>query len=243
MLSATFFRSRFDKMTYMLNMLNDTLPKKNEYLDTILSESIICNLNQNERKWITNITHYELPNEKKTKYLSILSLKNEIGFEKTFNELSSFIYNEIDYIELFKKCVISIMSKRPTAKILIYASSKEEATKIALQIPDVHRFSLKNINSNFKRHIVVSYAEGTFGLNNLTDYNTILTRPPEPDKLPQMKGRLDRPNQKSEILYLEYILLKDTIEEASIYRLEICKNFYGNYIMPLADYFKIAVGK
>jgi superfamily II DNA or RNA helicase len=240
MLSATFFRSRFDKMTYMLNMLNDTLPKTNDYLDTILSESIVCNLNENERKWITNINYYNLTTLQKNKYLSILANTTQLGYDKIYKELYSFIHSEVDYIHLYKMSIQSIIQLRPNSKILIYTSSKTEADMIATQIDNIHRFTLDDKNSN-KQHIVVSYSEGTFGLNNLTDYDTILTLPPEPDKLPQMKGRLDRPNQQSNTLYLEYIVLKDTIEEASIYRLEICKNFYGNYIMPLADFFKIAV--
>jgi len=65
-----------------------------------------------------------------------------------------------------------------------------------------------------KRHVVLSYAEGTFGVNDLVKFNTILTRPPNPDALPQMCGRLARQGQKEDTLYLEYILLENTIEEA-----------------------------
>jgi len=42
---------------------------------------------------------------------------------------------------------------------------------------------------------VISKYKGTYGINNLVKYDTILMKPPEPDKLPQMKGRLDRPGQ------------------------------------------------
>lgn len=34
-----------------------------------------------------------------------------------------------------------------------------------------------------KRHVVVSYNVGVYGLNDLVIFNTILTRPPEPDKV------------------------------------------------------------
>lgn len=238
MLSATFFRARFDKMTYMLNMLNDTLPKTSEYLDTILSESIVCNLNENERKWITNTNYFELLPKQKETYNKILATKGNVGVEKVYIELENFIRENVNYVDLFQKSINLITKKNPNAKILIYTQSKAEADEIAKKISDITRFSIPLDNS--KKHIVVSYAEGTFGLNNLTNYNTILTRPPEPDKLPQMKGRLDRPAQQSNELHLEYIVLKDTIEEAGLIRLEICKNFYGNYIMPLAEFFNIA---
>ena len=90
-------------------------------------------------------------------------------------------------------------------------------------------------------HTVLSLSEGTYGLNDLVIYDTILMRPPEPDKLPQIKGRLDRPGQKSDDLRIRYILLKDTIEEAGIVRLEMCNNFYNNYLMPLAEFYELAV--
>lgn len=240
MLSATFFRARFDKMTYMLNMLNNVLPKTSEYIDTILSESIVCNLNENERKWITTTNYFELTLQQKETYQKILASKDNVGIEKVYIELEKFIRENVNYTELFKKTIDIIMKKNNNAKILIYAQSKAEADEIANQLNNVQRFVIPLEKSN-NSHIVVSYAEGTFGLNNLTDYNTILTRPPEPDKLPQMKGRLDRPNQQSNELFLEYIVLKNTIEEAGLIRLEICKNFYGNYIMPLAEFFNIAL--
>lgn len=241
MLSATFFRSRFDKMTYMLNMLNDTLPKTSEYLDTILSESIVCNLNENERKWTTNINYYELDIEQRKAYLKILAKKDVVGAEKVYTELEAFIRSEIDYIQLFVNTIEKIESERPNSRILIYTNSKAEADKLSTVLPNkVSRFSIP-LENQLNSHIVLSYAEGTFGLNNLTNYNTILTRPPEPDKLPQMKGRLDRPGQSVNELNLEYILIKETIEEVGLIRLEVCKNFYGNYIMPLAEMIKIGL--
>ena len=60
MLSATFFRSRFDKLFYMLKMLRSNLPENKEYLDTILNECIICNIKNEEREWKTNINKFKL---------------------------------------------------------------------------------------------------------------------------------------------------------------------------------------
>lgn len=240
LLSATFFRARFDKMTHMLNMLNTVLPKTSEYLDTILSESIVCNLNENERKWTTHINYFELTSTQAKQYEKILSKKNSDGAEKVYAELEKFIMTNVDYIKLFEKSIDTITQSIPNARILIYAESKAESDAIANTINNVERFTIPLTKSE-KSHIVVSYSEGTFGLNNLTDYNVILTRVPEPDKLPQMKGRLDRPQQLATELHLEYIIIKNTIEEAGLVRLEICKNFYGNYIMPLADFFNLAL--
>ena len=49
MLSATFFRSRFDKMLYMLKMLKTGLPEERDYLDAILSETMISNITESDR--------------------------------------------------------------------------------------------------------------------------------------------------------------------------------------------------
>ena len=64
-----------------------------------------------------------------------------------------------------------------------------------------------------------------------------------PDLLPQMKGRLDRPGQESENLKLIYVLTEDTIEEASLLRMEMAKQFRQDYIMPLAEFYDLAVNR
>ncbi len=62
-------------------------------------------------------------------------------------------------------------------------------------------------------------------------------KPPEPDKLPQIKGRLDRPTQSAKKLYLEYVIVADTIEEIDIVKLELSNTFYRGHIVPLANYY------
>jgi hypothetical protein len=66
-------------------------------------------------------------------------------------------------------------------------------------------------------------------------------RPPAPDLLPQIKGRLDRHGQKNKELYITYIVLSNTIEEASLDRLNLAQNFYKNHIMPLSEFYKLAI--
>ena len=235
MLSATFFRSRFEKMLYMLSMLNTGLPETSEYLDTILSESIVCNLGEKQRKWIENVNENFLTKTQQKSYDEIALKYLEIGFEKVFHMLAKFIYDNVDYVKIFEQTINKITKLRPKSKILIYATSKAEADLVA-KIKTVGRYP-----DITKTHVVLSYAEGTYGLNNLVIFDTILTRPPEPDKLPQMKGRLDRPNQNSDILHIEYVLIKNTIEDACLYKLEIANNFYGQHILPLAEYYKMAI--
>ena len=233
LLSASFFRSRFDKLLYMLRMLRTGLPEDVEFLDTILNESMVCYIGDKKRKWKTEINKYSLPVKIKEKYDKILSTNDD--YETKYIGLSKLMFNECDYISCFKS-IIKKIEKIKDVRALIYARSKKEADTIAGEIDNVSRYPDKT-----KRHTVVSYAEGTYGLNDLVIYNTIISRPPEADKLPQMKGRLDRPNQKNDVLNIEYLIFENTIEEAMIFKLEMCKKFHGQYILPLAEFYKMAV--
>lgn len=234
MLSATFFRSRFDKMFYMLKMLRSGLPEEKEYLDAILSECMVCHLPEQSRKWLTETTRFDLPNNLRKQYDAIA--KKKLDAEKLYSELVKFLFKKYDTVIAFKEMVKRVDKRKGRA--LIYARSKDEADRISERVANVSRYPDKS-----KKHVVVSYAEGTYGLNDLVIYDTLITRPPEPDKLPQMKGRLDRPGNKAKVLRLEYFLLRDTIEEAWLLRLEMANNFYQQHILPLADFYEVAVGK
>jgi hypothetical protein len=228
LMSATFFRSRFDKMFYMLKMLRSNLPEKREFLDTILTESMVCHIPKTSRKWITTVTKCELSNGLKERYDVILS--KSLDYEKMYMELSKLLYDNQDYVKMFNDRIVELSE----SKILIYARSKKMADDISL-IDDVSRYPDKS-----KKHVVVSYAEGTYGLNDLIKYDTILSLVPDADKLPQMKGRLDRPGNDKDVLRLELILTKDTIEEASLIRMEMANTFYKQHIMPLAEFYEFA---
>ena len=230
MMSATFFRSRFEKLFYMLKMLQSGLPENKEYLDTILSECIVCNIQNDKRKWLTNVNKFKLDKKLRKKYDKIRMLN--LSSEKMYSELVKLIHNEFNYIKLFENVINKLKGK-----CLIYAKSKKEADDIA-KLDSVTRYPDKK-----GKHIVVSYSEGAYGLNDLVKYNTIITRPYYPDILFQMKGRLDRHGQKKNILNLEYILLENTIEEAWLLRLEMTNNFYKNHIMPLATFYDLAVSQ
>jgi len=51
MLSATFFRSRFTKLFYMLRMLRSPLPRIERYLAATLCEHIVCYVPRQRREW------------------------------------------------------------------------------------------------------------------------------------------------------------------------------------------------
>lgn len=237
MLSATFFRSRFDKMLYMIKMLKSGLPEDKEYLDAILDETIVSNVTESKREWIISESKIPLTKTQRETYDDVYKANSTKGSETLYTALMQYIHKNIDYIEIFLNQVKEIENDDTTAKIIIFTKSKIEADNIVLS---------KN-NQNITRypdktgsHVVLSLSEGTYGLNDLIVYNTLLMRPPEPDKLPQIKGRLDRPGQEANKLYIRYVVLQNTIEEASLVRLDICNKFYNNYLMPLAEFYDIA---
>lgn len=235
MLSATFFRSRFDKMLYMLKMLRSGLPEQRVYLDTILSEHVISNITESSRIWSTKIDRYELPEKQKIEYQNIYDKYLSEGSERLYTKLNDFIHNKVDYISIFFDTLETAESNNN--RCVIFTKSKNEADLI------YNHDKNKNIGRYPEKlnHTVLSLSEGTYGLNDLVEYDTLIMRPPEPDKLPQIKGRLDRPGQKSDSLNIRYVLLKDTIEEAGLVRLELCNRFYANYLMPLAEFYELAI--
>jgi hypothetical protein len=229
MMSATFFRSRFDKLYYMLKILNSNIPETREYLDLILSENIVCNIRCDSKKWNTKIYRYDLDPELRKEYDQIY--RSNLDIEKIYIKLQKLLHDKFNYIYCFLD-IINELDK--DQKALIYTKSKSEADILVLEGHNISRYPDKS-----KKHVVVSYAEGTFGLNDLIKYNTIITRPPEGDKLPQMKGRLDRPGNNHKQFYIIYLIADKTIDEAHLISLDMCDNFYKNYIMPIADLYKI----
>lgn len=233
LLSATFFRTRFDKLLYMLKMLKCDLPETKDYLDTILCDSIKVNLPVNKRTWTEVLFKKEAPKKFYTGYNKIKEM--ELSNENKYIKLQKYIFDNINYVDIFDEYINIITEKDKKAKLLIYAKSKAEANSIA---------ELKNVGlypDISKKHVVVSLAHGTYGLNDLVGFNQILCRPPEPDKLPQMKGRLDRPGQNTNDLVINYIVIDKTIENGDYTRLELCNKFYSNHIMPLSEFYKIAL--
>ena len=194
MMSATFFRSRFDKMLFMLRMLTSGLPETSEYLDTILTETMVCNITQNDRVWKLTNNFFDLNKNQQIAYNLIMKNNSTESYDKLYSMLISYIHKNIDYIEIFKNKIKKLDSNK---KAVIFAKSKNEANDIAASISNVGRYPEK------LKHTVVSYSEGTYGLNDLVEFNTIIMRPPAPDLLPQIKGRLDRHGQTCNELYIE----------------------------------------
>jgi len=215
-------------------MLKSGLPEQRNYLDAILSEHIISNITKTDRIWEIKNRKWKMHSHLRNEYDQIFNRYSSKSADTLYGMLNDFILNRIDYIEIFINAVDE--AEKQNKRCVIFTRSKKEADDIAEKYPSrIGRYP------NKLTHTVLSYAEGTYGLNDLVIYDTIVMRPPEPDKLPQIKGRLDRPGQTKSKLSIVLILLQDTIEEAGLLRLELCNRFYSNYLMPLAEFYELAI--
>jgi len=218
----------------MLKMLQTGLPEKREYLETILLESIVSQISSTKRNWTSNFNYFLLDKKSRAEY-EIIARSNK-NVETKFSELTSYLVSNgkvnssiVDQLrDLIKK------AEKKGHRCLIYARATEEAEWWSTNL-NIELYPKKGT------HCIVTYHNGTYGLNDLIIYDTIVMRPPPPDLLPQIKGRLDRPGQKSDNLFIQYFVMKDTIEEGLILRLNIASQFIQKYIMPLATFYNISV--
>ena len=234
LMSATFFRTRFDKLYYMLKMLQTGLPERREYLETILLESIVSQVSSIKWKWTSNFNYFELDAQSRQQYDAIE--RSNMSTEVKFAKLTSFLVSNAKANDAVIK-QLAVLIKRMEKKnnrCLIYARANEEAEfwSSGLGIP---------IYPKKGNHCIVTVHNGAYGLNDLVIYNCLVLRPVQPDLIPQIKGRLARYNQKSTELFIEYFVMKDTIEEGLILRLNICSQFIQKYIMPLSTFYDISV--
>ena len=226
MLSATFFRTRFDKLFFMLKMLQIGLPSKIEYLDTVLNIAIGANIKTNTIKWNTNYNKIEMSKEFYKKY----NKSKKTNKKESYIALKKFMSENINLEDIISNKLKELL--KLNRKILVFAESDNQIEKLKNKVkncsfyPDIE-----------KDVCIISKYKGTYGINNLVKYDTILMKPPESDKLPQMKGRLDRPKQMAKELFIEYLIIKDTIDEIDLISLQNANNFYSSHIIPLANYY------
>jgi len=234
LMSATFFRTRFDKLYYMLKMLQIGVPETREYLDCILQESIVSKQSVTKRKWHSNINYFELDDVSRKEYEKIN--QKEMSTEAKYSKLNSYlISSETVNASLIEQLgeLIKRMEKKGH-RCLIYAQSKHEAENWSAAL-DIGIYPLKC------KHVIVTLKDGTFGLNDLIIYDTIIIKPPAPDKLVQIRGRLDRPGNKKNELHIEYFVFKNTVDEGLILRMDMCNQFIKSHILPLSKFYEVSV--
>lgn len=227
MLSATFFRSRYDKLYFMLKMLRSNIPETKNYLDAILIETMLSEQPANGRIWTTEHVGIDVPDSFLSQQRAIIN--SNMTVENKYSKIASLL-THMDVVPALRK-----ITQQKGRRCLIYARSASEAESWSesLSIPIYPDIS--------QRHVIITLSRGTYGLNDLVSYNTIVCRPPEPDRLPQMKGRLDRPGQRATELALVYFYFAGTIEEGGLRRLEVARQFDKHYKMPLSKYYEVSL--
>ena len=147
MMSATFFRARFDKLYYMLKMLRTYLPIRKQYLDTILVESVVAQMPLQQANWYTSITRMIITDDEiRKRYDKIESsdMSSETKYAK-LNEIVTKISLETNIVtDQLRELVLKLNANGH--KCLIYAKSREESklwsTKLGISIYPI----IKDIN-------------------------------------------------------------------------------------------------
>lgn len=156
--------------------------------------------------------------------------------KESYIELKKYMHMNILWEEIIIDKVNHLIKSKK--KPIVFVESELQIERLLKLLEEKKIKSFWSFYPDISQDIcVISKHKGTYGINNLVKYDTIILKPPEPDKLPQIKGRLDRPGQKSSKLFIEYILIAGTIDEIDLVSLELSNNFYSSHIIPLANYY------
>lgn len=236
LLSATFFRSRYNKLYYMLSMLQSVLPNSIEYLPTILNERIIVHKELSTgREWHTNTTYIPFPEDIRDKYDAI-QYDDGRGDQEKYGLLQQLLNSKRQYVAEYVRD--HLLPTDEDRRAVIYTAGNDEA-KLFSRILDIPVYG--TVSTDSTRHIIATLNKASVGVNDLVHFDTVIMRPPPPDLLPQIKGRLDRPGQENVNLYLEYFMIDDSIDLGLEVRMNIANNFLSTYIMPLAEFYTASI--
>jgi 3-methyladenine DNA glycosylase/8-oxoguanine DNA glycosylase/superfamily II DNA or RNA helicase len=72
MLSATFFRSKYESLFYMIRMLRSPLPRTMEWLPATIHEHIVCQIPETDRSWKMESEMVPLPKTSFDKYRNMI---------------------------------------------------------------------------------------------------------------------------------------------------------------------------
>lgn len=235
LLSATFFRSRYNNLYYMLSMLQSCIPIDKSQLNTILNERLIINRSISTRIWDTTTHYIPFPETIRPEYDHILNdYKGNLNEKLIYTKLLRLLKSERDYVATYLADLLDSENKS-----VIFADGKKEA-EIFSEVLGLPIYNSR-MDVTLYNNIIANINDVALGVNNLVHFDTLILRPPCPDLVPQIKGRLDRPGQTNNYLNIHYFMIDKSIELGLERRMNIANNFNYKYIMPLAEFYKISL--
>jgi hypothetical protein len=249
MLSATFFRSNYAKLFYMIRMLRSPIPREQKFLTTTLVEHIVCYVPKNRRTW--KLTYQGVPLEDKagTEYSSMLTNfhrkpPGEQDHRTLYVSLKHLLTTHYEPDTLPR--AVAAAAQRLISKgrrPLIFANTEKELVRIFKHLPCARRWSGQRGSAGEEEGggsaLVVTLHAAAQGLNMQHAADCIICRPQPGDRLEQMKGRIDRPGQRRHELELLVLMAASTVEEAEAANIRLCGSFFRHYIAPHSRQFEL----
>lgn len=236
MLSATFFRSSFKRLFYMIRMLRSALPRTEPYLAALLREHITVFVPENRRSW--SLLFQPVPlGASLINYQQLLADSSTASREhrSLWSELRSFLrkhYEKTTLINAFASEATRLqqLGRRP----VLFANSDAEAARIMAAVPGAH--GLNDVDK--LGPLVLTVNRHSHGLNLQDRCDAVISRPQPGDIIEQMKGRIDRPGQPKKNLILVVLFASETIEEAEAANIRLCGAFFRQWLDPLSKTFQ-----
>ena len=238
MLSATFFRSSFKRLFYMIRMLRSALPRTEPYLTSLLREHTTVFIPENRRTWSLLFQPVTLGSATLILYQQLLADGSIASREhrSLWSELRSFLrkhYEMTTVINAFASEATRLqqLGRRP----VLFANSDAEAARIIAAVPGSH-----GLHDDVDKlgPLVLTVNRHSHGLNLQDRCDAIVSRPQPGDIIEQMKGRIDRPGQAKKTLILVVLFASETIEEAEAANIRLCGAFFRQWLDPLSKTFQ-----
>lgn len=223
------------EFTGMANKLKNSIMTMYLCDKLLLLSATLYRSNKDEIRILSQYLDYRLEIEEPkvfmTNYVTSTIAVDRKHFDTWFHDMIDNYENGTNISEIIQ----TILSKLPEdRKCVIYVTAaqiKECSKKLGIPI-------YKPNSNHDHKHVLITFKDGTFGINDLVKYNTLVMRPPKSHLLTQLKGRLDRPGQMHEQLYIEYyaILREDRYRYNNLKK---SQQFVETHIKPIASFIQI----
>ena len=257
MLSATFFRSSFRKLFYMIRMLRSPLPKTEDFLGSLLREHIVVHVPENRRAWSLTFQPVELGPEQLLAYQRLIHSATAHDHRSLWVSLKAHLRSHYERTTAVAAFVAEArrllgLGRRP----LLFANSDAEAGRVLAGLaaagvpagmvdgrapPPPHPGPPppKRPKQRAARAVLVgTVGRHSHGLNLQGVADAIVARPQSGDLIEQMKGRVDRPGQAKNKLLLTVLYAAGTLEEAEAANIRLCGAFFRQWLDPLSSTFQ-----